>query len=57
MVPPRFTFDRKSEKWTCNKPFTQEEIDKLQAAVLVKQTELHPEIFKDALPGKGSEEG
>lgn len=47
MVLPRFTIDRKTGKATCHKPLTAEEIRDIQATILVKQTELHPEIFQE----------
>ena len=54
MAGPRFTISRITGEVTVHKEITGEELLKLQTAILVKQTELHPEVFKDdfVFPGK-----
>lgn len=46
-IPPRFSIDRRTGQVTIHKPFTVEEIKKMQTAVIIKYTERHPEIFAD----------
>lgn len=53
MVPritPRFSIDRRTGQVTIHKPLTAQEIEKIQAAVIIKYTERHPEIFTDQAP-------
>lgn len=56
-IPPRFSVDRRTGEVTFHKPFTSEDIKNLQAAVITKYTELHPEIFTDQAVGESAEPG
>ena len=44
---PRFTISRITGEVTVHKETTGEELLRLQKAILIKQTELHPEVFKE----------
>ena len=46
-MAPRFSIDRRTGQVTIHKPFTAEEIKKMQTAVIIKYTERHPEIFEE----------
>lgn len=56
-IPPRFSIDRRTGQVTIHKPFTDEEIKKMQTAVITKYTERHPEIFTDQALGESAEPG
>lgn len=46
-MKPRFSINRRTGEVTLHKPFTAEEIKNMQVAVVIKYTELHPEIFEE----------
>ena len=46
-MTPRFSVDRRTGEVTFHKPFTADEIKSVQAAVIIKHTELHPEVFEE----------
>ena len=46
-MAPRFSIDRRTGQVTIHKPLTSEEIQKIQAAVVTKHAQLHPEIFEE----------
>ena len=45
-MPPRFTIDRKTGEVICHKPITGQDLFRIQRAILIKQVELHPEVFR-----------
>jgi hypothetical protein len=54
-MAPRFTISRITGEVTCHKPVTGEEILRLQKAILIRQTELHPEILREEGCGRERE--
>ncbi len=52
-MAPRFTISRITGEVTCHKPVTGEEILRLQKAILIRQTELHPEILREESRAEG----
>lgn len=46
-MAPRFTINRTTGEVTCHKPIAGEDLFRVQRAILIKQIELHPEVFNE----------
>lgn len=46
-MAPRFTVNRITGEVTCHKPITGQDLFRVQRAILIKQIELHPEVFDE----------
>lgn len=46
-MSPRFTINRATGEVTCHKPITGQDLFRVQRAILIKQIELHPEVFDE----------
>lgn len=46
-MAPRFTINRATGEVTCHKPIAGQDLFRVQRAILIKQIELHPEVFNE----------